>query len=293
MTITYLMKVRSNEPPADVVTARHSGNLDLPTTSNLRDYVVMASAINPKGGVKELTLTVDRSGTVLKTIKHTQDVSPTGEVVPSLSITGTDGAGGIGPQEILITARNDPSLSATATATNFNGQTSSIHVVFNVIPGPPSIIEFSASPDHINVGEAATLTWSTRCGTAVPGCNVNLRGSDGVNFSDPLLWISALPGTSSFSVSPTRSTLTRYTLTVTNSGGVSVSKPLIVQIYNPQTGANLQPFFFRMTGASQVTPCFTVLVWAPDQATATQLAERDNGGFTATAISQADFERGC
>lgn len=289
ITLGYMIKAYPNEAPAAWQTTSRSGNLDLPTDTITRDYLITASANNPKGGVKTLTITV-RGATPITT-SQTPDAK--GEVMPELSIIGTDGKGGPGPNGIQLAAESNTTV--TVTATNFNGQTSSLVVNFNVVPGPPRVISFKATPDYMNVGESSTLSWQVACGTGAGGCNVALRGADGPGYATPLLFLPALSFDGTFKVTPTRSTQTRYTLTVTNAGPekLATSQDVVVQLYAPPSGGGNQPFYFEMRGSSSVINCFTIMEFAPDEATAKALAESQNGGFTATPIDAQQFANGC
>jgi len=70
--------------------------------------------------------------------------------------------------------------------------------------------------------------------------------------------------------------------------------PTMVPPQNPNPTMPGQWFYFRMENAnSSVTPCFTVAIKAPDEATAKALAEQQNGGYTATPIDDASYAHGC
>jgi hypothetical protein len=297
VNIGYIPKATSSGSSGAYEYTTQGGLLNLPTSEIYHDYLVTAAANDPLGGVKEIVLTISQSGRVLQSVKNTQTPDANGQVAPNLVIIGTNNAGGPGAYGILATAGISPVIEATVTATNFNGQSSTISAMFNVIPGPPMISNFSASPNggYINVGQTATLTWDVSCGVGAGACNVALRGMDGVNYSHQVLYVPALGFSGTFNVTPTWSTLTKYTLTVTNAGagGLAVSKSVVVQLYAPPQGSGLQPFYFRMSGPSWVNPCFVVVEYATDQTSAQAMAESQYGGYTATAITEQGSQTAC
>jgi hypothetical protein len=289
ITLGYLVKALPNDPPGTWQTRSTSGTVGLPTDTLSRDYLLTASADNPRGGVKTLSIALGNAPPI--TISQAPDSK--GLVTPGLSLIGTDGKGGPGPAGIQIPG--DTQRTVTVTATNFHDQTSTIVVTFHPVPGPPKVIAFKATPDYMNVGQTSTLSWQVACGPGSEGCNVALRGADGPGYASQVLFLPALTFDGSFPVTPTRSTQTRYTLTVTNAGAekLAVSQSVVVQLYAPQTGGGNQPFYFEMRGSSSVTSCFTILVLAPDPGTAKKIAESQNGGFSATQIDAQQFADGC
>lgn len=298
--IGYVKKALSNQGPNDFFAATNPGPLNLPTADANSDYLVTASATDPSGPIKTITLAIGQGGRAYQTITNSQTLDASGTALSTLGIIGTDGHGGVGGQGITATAGNNPSIEATVTATNFNGQSTSMTVIFNVAPGAPRVNDFSVTPnDHdptigyINAGSSATLSWSASCGAGVSGCNVAIRGGDGANYAHPVLNLPALGFTGSFKVTPAQNT--QYTLQVTNAGqgGLSASKSLTVSLYTPPSTSGLQPYYFKMSCNSQVTPCFTIMVYAQSESQGKQLAEQQNGGCTAQAISAQDFVGGC
>jgi hypothetical protein len=161
-------------------------------------------------------------------------------------------------------------------------------------PTPPAtqISSFSAAPNngYINVGEAAALSWTVSfCGS---NCQISLQGKDGPSYSNPVLNASKLPTQGTFKVTP-KNTLTQYTLTASGTGGSDASSR-VVQLYaSGPACSGCAWFYFKMTSGSVVTPCFTVAQYAKDENTAMQIAESQNGGYSAQAISYAQFVAGC
>jgi hypothetical protein len=120
-----------------------------------------------------------------------------------------------------------------------------------------------------------------------------MQGKDGVNYSDPLMNASQLSASGSLKVTPTRSTLTKYILTARSPAGQD-SKEAVVQLYRNPGSPSGSIFYFRMhNSTSSVTQCFTLAMYAANQAQAKQIAESQNGGCTAESITYAEFAKGC
>jgi hypothetical protein len=98
---------------------------------------------------------------------------------------------------------------------NYGGQSSASVYITTLASTGPTIVSFTASPNSITAGQAATLSWSTLNATSV---SISSIGSVPVNGTDP--------------VSPT--VTTTYTLTATNANG-SVSATTTVVVNTPQT----------------------------------------------------------
>jgi hypothetical protein len=91
------------------------------------------------------------------------------------------------------------------------------------------------------------------------------------------LTLSKLPAIGSVQVTPPDDT--KYVLTVNGPGG-SDSKYVTASLYAPPAKTQGSWWYFKMTNPqSQVTPCFTVAVFADTEAHAKQVAEAQNGGF--------------
>ncbi|HEX6183887.1 MAG TPA: hypothetical protein VFZ44_08265 [Pyrinomonadaceae bacterium] len=300
--IGYATYTASPKPEAgDFKYATQSGDVDVPLSDGGKNYMITADATNPKGGVKELKLEVGQGVVTNQTVTHSQAVGSGGTALPSLGILGTDTRGGIGPQPILLGAGRDPAYFAKATATNFNGQATSIQVFFKLQATPPVIQEFSVWPNdshpdlgYINAGDPATLKWRVACGANVMGCSVVIRGVDGEpDYRNPVLFLDRVGLIGDFVVRPAQKS--KYTLTATNTGrgNLETSKTIQVSIFNPLPPSNLRTFCFKMNCNSTVNPCFTTCIVANDESQAKQWAESWYGGCTATAISPQDFENGC
>ncbi len=119
-----------------------------------------------------------------------------------------------------------------------------------------------------------------------------MQAHDGLNYVDLLSNYTHLPANGWIQVTPTRSTMTKYTLVVSSPDG-SDSKAKVVQLYNGGSASG-SVFYFKMTNnQSSVTPCFTIAIYAQDEPTAQQLAQQQNGGYTATPITYQQFVDGC
>ena len=158
-------------------------------------------------------------------------------------------------------------------------------------PPPPSlanIVYFRAAPNdgYINVGQSATLSWQVTNYQA--DTIVSLKGKEGTG--PPVLNIPHLAIQGSQTVTPAYDT--SYTLTVSDSRG-QVSQTKLVKLYaaSPPIGS---VFYFKMTNPqSQVTPCFTIAIYAKDKATAKAMAEQQNGGYKAESIDASQFMTAC
>jgi hypothetical protein len=159
-----------------------------------------------------------------------------------------------------------------------------------VLPPPaPKITLFKATPtDYISIGSSTSLVWNiSNCSSE---CAIVLEAHNGLGYSNLEFKWNGLPVSGNRQVTPTQ-TNTRYTLTATGSG--YDSKSVDVAWAQGQQCTNCSFYYFRMTSATSVTPCFTLAIYAKDASTAKAMAESQNGGFTATAISQQEYLNGC
>ena len=151
----------------------------------------------------------------------------------------------------------------------------------------PSISSFAASPNdgYINVGDSATLSWQTVfCGS---DCLVSLRGRDGLGTL--VLNVPKVNSSGSRLVTPHYDTT--YTLQAVNPVG-SASKQKLVSLYGTSPSGTV--FYFKMTTTGiAATQCFTIAVYALDQASAKRIAEQTNGGYNATSIDADQFTTAC
>jgi hypothetical protein len=249
-----------------------------------------AGAQNLAGGVASLKVTIKRSTTTLYDLTTTSTPDSQGNVVDTLLISGSDGAGHPGNQPLIFYVP----AKMVATATNFNNMTITRTVSYIRKPQPPKITAFTASPNngYINVGESATLHWSiNECGA---GCAVAMVAHDGVNYQDLLASFSGLGSSGSMVVSPRRSTLTKYTLSAQNPVGTATADT-IVQLYAPMNTPPSCPmyFYFRITDNSG--DCYgTIAQCAPDSQSAVHfLTYTYPQGYSFTPISEQDFSNGC
>lgn len=159
-------------------------------------------------------------------------------------------------------------------------------------PLPAKIEYLNAEPNngYVNLGTSATLNWqvtNTQADTkATLQGRVGLGGSGAVVFNKANVKLQG-----SQMVTPGEDT--QYTLTVSDSRG-KVSQAKWVTVYAPPTPPPGSVFYFKMTNPqSEVTPCFTLAIYAKDMATATVLAEQQNGGYTAASIDASQLMTAC
>jgi hypothetical protein len=160
---------------------------------------------------------------------------------------------------------------------------------------PKPSVTFKATPADAYVNPGASVTFNWQIANCDTGCSVSLQGvtlgPDGLSFTQSILHVKSLPSSGSYKISP-KQQWSQYTLTATNAGG-SASQMIQVQVYegSQQIGSI---FYFKMSNpGSSVTPCFTVAIDAKDKASAKQIAENQNGGYTATSIDASQFDSAC
>jgi hypothetical protein len=112
-------------------------------TCNKTRLDFLGSARNPVGGVKDFTIHV-QNGDGFDEIAHTTTTPDAqGRVPTNIAIFGTDGSGGAGSIPMEYTFRPDvvpleaETTTAVGTATNYNGQTSTITEVVQPCWQPP------------------------------------------------------------------------------------------------------------------------------------------------------------
>ncbi len=180
---------------------------------------------------------------------------------------------------------NTPSLGGTSDMRN-------LWVFFKPGPAQAKIVYFTAAPNdgYINLGTAATLSWQITDSQA--DTKASLQGRVGLGGSGAVvLNLANVSLQGSQSVTPGEDT--RYTLTVTDSRG-QVSQAKWVTVYAPPTPPPGSVFYFKMTNAqSQITPCFTLAIYAKDKETAKAMAEQQNGGYKAESIDASQFMTAC
>jgi hypothetical protein len=278
------------------VVERDKGNVSI-TTSVLvlvgTELMISGSANNPAGGVQRFSITVAQDGHTLYTVQGVNTPDASGKVPDVLRILGSDGAGNPGSAVPLKFIMSEKQATTTATAVNFNGMTTTITITY-LPQRPPQITSFTAAPNngYIPVGGSATLSWTIA--NCDPSCNVAIKAMDGLNYVDLLSDFPNRPANGSMTVSPTRSTMTRYTLSAQSDFGIAAPVSKVVQLYAVPGSTAGQVYFFKMENVqSTVRPCFTMAIYAPDETTGQQWAEALNGGYTPTTITYADYVAGC
>jgi|SRR5579859_6067312 len=100
----------------------------------------LGGVANSPGGVKSLNLTIWQNSKVLYQVSNTNTPDTSGNVPTGISIPGTNGSGGIGPNPMLVTVSEGVNLSQNtspvlveATSTNFNNMSTSIAVTYGGI----------------------------------------------------------------------------------------------------------------------------------------------------------------
>lgn len=160
---------------------------------------------------------------------------------------------------------------------------------------PPVIKFFNVSPNdndpklgYVYLGKPATLTWQF---TGLFN-RASIVGKDGLGNTvfkaNNIICYTIV--TNSLQVTPSDNT--NYVLQIDGPGG-SATASLSVDVYNSQS-AGESVFFFKMTDDdSEVLPCFTLAILAPDQPTAEGLARAQNGGYEPEPVDEATFLAGC
>jgi hypothetical protein len=155
----------------------------------------------------------------------------------------------------------------------------------------PTITSFTVVPTssdgrvgYIPTGGKAKLSWEiSNCESS---CEIIIRAYDGLNYKDFADSFPNLPKKGSIEVSPTRSTHTLYMLTA-KSGAPSDTKCKEVQLYIPDQP--VKPFYFKITCPSEIRPCITTRIDAPDEKTAKEIAQRQGENCTAEKITEQQY----
>jgi fibronectin type 3 domain-containing protein len=196
-----------------------SGTAVSVTPAQTTTYILTVT--NTSGGTAALTATVTVSATAPTVTSFTANptsISAGGSA--SLTAVFANGTGVVTPGNIAVTSGTAVTVSPTATTTytltvtNSSGETiaqTATVTVTPVAPDAPSITSFAASPTSITSGGTASLTGVFANGTGVitPG-NLAVKSGTAV------------------SVSPANTTI--YTLTVTNTAGVTAAKTATVTV---------------------------------------------------------------
>lgn len=156
------------------------------------------------------------------------------------------------------------------------------------------IQQFTAESEYIPVNSSTTVRWRVSdCGV---GCNVQLEGRNGLNFSKVFLLSSQLPAQGSYVLTPTE-TDTKMLLKASGPGGVD-EKSFTVR-WQPAQGASggactdCRLFYLKMTPPSSLFSCVNVAEFAQSEADAKLMAEREWTGYMASTITYDQFVRGC
>jgi hypothetical protein len=260
------------------------------------ELMISGYASNPVGGVEKFSITIVQDGKTLYQVQGSNTKDASGKAPDFLRILGSDGAGHPGSAVALKFKMSLKPASVTATAVNFNGQTTTITVTYVTKPLPPQITTFETTPKdgYIPVGGSATLKWFVQdCDPDCNGGTVTIQAHDGLNYKTLLSDFPNRPADGSMTVSPTRDTFTRYTLTARNAFG-AVTAMKVIQLYLAPPPASGNVYYFKMTNpTSTVTPCFTMAIYAPDETTGALWAEQLNGGYHPETISYAEYVAGC
>jgi hypothetical protein len=244
-------------------------------------------------GVQSLWVRFKHGSSVTEaTVTASPDAS--GQVPTTLEILGTNGAGGAGTQPIVLQdspAQGPVPLPASieVKAISFTGLTEEYSV--NYLPWwrGATIKSFEASRTYVNIGDPVEFSW-TIIGTHA-FTKIALEGLDADGAVEGRTGLAA-GGT--FTAYPMRRTLTKYKLTVSDiHNGTLATREIDVTITNSKFVQG-QVFYFKMSNPqSVVTPCFTLALFAPDVATAEQLAKSRNGNYAAMEISAQEYFDGC
>jgi hypothetical protein len=133
-----------------------------PGENDTADMILTVQATNP-GGVKSLSLVVSQGGPVY-TVGTSSAPDAQGRVPETLQIWGTNGAGGIGSDPLLIHLSKFVHAKTSATivvqASNFNGDQSIYAVTYHAAGHVQASL--SVADDHLYDDQKTTVTWTTR-----------------------------------------------------------------------------------------------------------------------------------
>jgi hypothetical protein len=91
--------------------------------------VIWGKARNPEGGVQRFSLTVTDGSKTLYDATTTSAPDADGEVAETLLIATSNGAGGVGNQQLAFAVTSNP-INVAATAVNFNNMATSLVVTY-------------------------------------------------------------------------------------------------------------------------------------------------------------------
>ncbi|HEX5544034.1 MAG TPA: hypothetical protein VFX10_00990, partial [Nitrospira sp.] len=124
MTINAFVVQQPSGYSGDVDQANVSDSTSVGVTSGAR--IMMSGSAKNAGGVKSFTVSLRQANQTLFQVTATGVPDATGAVPDLLSILGTNGAGGPGNMPMVVMVEQP--VQVIATATNFNGMTSSITI---------------------------------------------------------------------------------------------------------------------------------------------------------------------
>jgi len=146
----------------------HAGSCNSPCKNPVSagtPLVLSISAQNP-GGVKYLSAVIAETGKPSYSVQLESQPDKQNRVPTQLTISGHNGAGGVGNTPIGASMTNPTgTFTVLVSATNYNDMTSLYTVTYFV--GGHVQASLAASPASIQQGDSATLTWSTTHATSV------------------------------------------------------------------------------------------------------------------------------
>lgn len=142
MTINAFVVQQPSGYSGDVDQANVSDSTSVGVTSGAR--IMMSGSAKNAGGVKSFTVSLRQANQTLFQVTATGVPDATGAVPDLLSILGTNGAGGPGNMPMVVTVEQP--VQVIATATNFNGMTSSITI--NYLPIPVIVVGGGSPPGN-------------------------------------------------------------------------------------------------------------------------------------------------
>jgi len=251
--------------------------------------MVSGSAENQTGGVRSFQLAFSDWGAPQAELRKAGP-DALRRVPTILRILGHDYRDGRGVQPFIYTFDNYAAdLHVSGTATNFNGMKQQIDVHYVVTPDKPHVDSLTRIPadGRIAVGGSATVEWQTTCNATT--CTVKIEGTEGDG--KVVLKMNGVPLNGSFN--PTGLVHdTKYKVTISNSSG-SDSKEVWITPRASQIPVPVMYYYFRVTSSSNIRPCYTVAIPAPDEASAEAIAQNQDVGATVTQISYQEFSNGC
>jgi hypothetical protein len=263
---------------------------------NATRVVLTASATNLSGGVSAFTLNASYAnnlgGSLAFHVATSATRDPSGQAPVQLAISGFGPGGEPGSNLIAVTLAWGESVRVSPTATNFNGQTTTLEELITAPAAPPPVpkkptvsLTVDTTRDalgqyHVDIGAPYAVHWSVN---GDPPLEVAVRGDQ---LSQATVLLEHQPATGSITQVSAHDTV--YTVTAKNAGGTASAKADVFVRPNPAM-RSCQTFYFRMTTQSVVTPCFYQSYCSADAATAKAFAEKQFVGYTATQVDSHTF----